>query len=122
MWKVVALACLSFGAWVLSRRFRPAQRVADVALAGVRGALLGTAVSATLALLLLSFTPNARHQPFHLSIYLIGCSLLLTPAISAGAVIGKLRQEPDPQEKPSFQGMLDQITHDSSAPPAEEPA
>lgn len=119
MWKVVALASLSALAWSLSRGWRPTHLPAAVAVSGLRGALLGTSVSALIALVLLAMTANPQHKPFHLSIYLIACFMLVTPATTAWGVVARLRRPPDPQEKPSFQGMLDDITQDRTAPPEE---
>lgn len=116
MGKVATLAFAAGILWLFTRRWQPRQPAAGVIWAGWRGVLFGICLSSLFALLLIAFTPNVRHQPFHLSIYLLGCNLIFTPMLAAWQVLVRLREIPrqaPAQEKPSFQGMLDEITQPS---------
>lgn len=116
MFKVVILALVLAGLLFVSRSLRP--RKGAAAWAGLRGALWGGLVSACLALIFTALTPSLQNKPYHLSIYLIGWNMLLTPAFLVLALIRALQSQPVPektQEKPSFQGILEKIPQGSQA-------
>ncbi len=116
MVKVVILALVLAGLLFISRSLRPRRGV--VAWVGLRGALWGGLVSACLALICAALTPGLQNKPYHLSIYLMGWNMLLTPAFLVLSLIRALQSKPVPektQEKPSFQGILEKIPQGSQA-------